>query len=67
MTTKKDEAGADQVQATVDKEEDQGFRGVKVDPVPNEEYTLTTGPSSPSYFEDEHTRAPQHATKPETD
>lgn len=65
MTTKKsDDLGNDEVQTKVDTETEQGFRGVKVDPVPDEEYTLTTGPNSPSYFEDEHSRAPQHSTNP---
>lgn len=36
------------VQEKADKETDQGFVGTKVDPVPNEAYTLTTGPDSPS-------------------
>jgi hypothetical protein len=35
-----DSAVADQVQNAVDKETEQGFRGVEVDPTPNENYTL---------------------------
>lgn len=35
-----DAAVADQVQAAVDVETEQGFRGVEVDPTPNENYTL---------------------------
>lgn len=31
---------AAQVQADVDKETDQGFRGIKTDPTPNENYTV---------------------------
>ena len=31
---------ADQVQAAMDVETEQGFRGVEVDPTPNENYTL---------------------------
>jgi hypothetical protein len=34
------EVGADQVQQQVDAEEEQGFRGEKVDPTPNEHYTV---------------------------
>jgi hypothetical protein len=30
------------------KEQDQGFRGVAVDPNPNEAYSLQTGPDSPT-------------------
>lgn len=32
--------GAEQVQAKMDEEQEQGFRGVKVDPTPNEHYTV---------------------------
>jgi hypothetical protein len=39
MASKKDDAEA-QVQAAVDAETDQGFRGTEVDPTPNENYTL---------------------------
>lgn len=38
-TQPKDEASAE-VQKQVEKEEEQGFRGVEVDPTPNENYTL---------------------------
>lgn len=37
-----------QVDAAIAKEQEQGFRGVKVDPNPNEEYSLQTGPDSPT-------------------
>lgn len=61
MTTAKDraaakdadkatEASAKQVQEAVDKETDQGFSGVEVDPTPNENYTLkgvTSGKPTP--------------------
>jgi hypothetical protein len=44
MTEKKASAAADggaqQVQDKVDAETDQGFRGTKVDPRPNEDYTV---------------------------
>lgn len=60
--------GADEGQAQVDKavakEVEQGYHGVRVDPIPNEAYTLTTGPDSPPHVEDDATRVGQvHATK----
>lgn len=39
-------AGDHAVQAQVDKEEEQGFRGVEVDPTPNENYTVSGVTSS---------------------
>ena len=44
------EASAKQVQEAVDKETEQGFSGVEVDPTPNENYTLegvTSGKPTP--------------------
>jgi len=38
--TEHGDLGASQVQANFDKETDQGFRGVDVDPTPNENYTV---------------------------
>ncbi|HEY8819240.1 MAG TPA: hypothetical protein VIM25_10535 [Candidatus Limnocylindrales bacterium] len=38
MATK--DHGQDEAQATVDKEEEQGFRGVKVDPTPDSHYSV---------------------------
>lgn len=41
MTDKKSaDQGQDEVQATVDQEEEQGFRGTKADPTPNENYSV---------------------------
>ena len=42
MATKnaKGDAGSAQVQSKMDKLTEQGFRGVKVDPRPNEDYTV---------------------------
>ena len=40
MATKKDDSGAAEVQAKVDAENELGFRGVRVDPTPLENYTL---------------------------
>lgn len=45
-----DKAIADRAQAVADEETAQGFRGVKVDPTPNEAYTVsgvTTGQPTP--------------------
>ncbi len=53
MATKNDKAtdkAAEQVQKAVDVETDQGFRGTKVDPTPNENYTaagVTSGKPTP--------------------
>jgi hypothetical protein len=47
---KKDDAGQAEVQQTVDEEQAQGFRGTKVDPTPDENYTVagvTAGKSTP--------------------
>jgi hypothetical protein len=38
--SKKDDGGAAEVQANVDKANDQGFLGTAVDPTPRENYTL---------------------------
>lgn len=34
------DGGTDEVQAAVDRETEQGFRGIEVDPTPNENYTV---------------------------
>lgn len=50
MASKKDDGGAAEVQAKVDEENEQGFRGVRVDPTPLENYTLdgvTSGKPTP--------------------
>lgn len=39
---------AGDVKKQIDTEQEQGFYGQKVDPVDNAEYTLTTGPDSPT-------------------
>lgn len=54
------------VQEKVDEEQDQGFLGEKVDPIPDEEYTLQTGPASPPYLDDPNTRVEQMTVVPET-
>jgi hypothetical protein len=40
MATAKDNKDAEKVQSAVDVETEQGFRGVEVDPTPNENYTV---------------------------
>ena len=59
MATSKtgDDAGAKEVQATVDAAEDVGFIGTKVDPTPNEAYTVagvTSGAETPETAEPKH-------------
>ena len=49
-TTKTQKSLANEIQSTVDKETGQGFRGVEVDPTPNENYTVagvTAGKPTP--------------------
>lgn len=60
-TPKKDapDKAAAEVQSRVDQEQEQGFVGIKVDPNPNEAYTLATGPNSPPHVPDNTTRAGQ--------
>jgi hypothetical protein len=40
LPSAQEDAGAAQVQAEVDAEQEQGFRGVAPDPTPNEHYTV---------------------------
>lgn len=50
MASKKETSGEDEVQAKVDAENEQGFRGTRVDPTPLENYTLkgvTSGAPTP--------------------
>ncbi|RPH36344.1 MAG: hypothetical protein EHM90_02225 [Chloroflexi bacterium] len=44
-------AGAEEVQEKVDKELEQGFSGTEVDPIPNEAYSVQSGPDSPTVVE----------------
>lgn len=47
---KADAKVADQIQKVVDRESEQGFRGIEVDPTPNENYTVagvTSGAPTP--------------------
>lgn len=52
---KSDQANADKVAANLAQETEQGFRGVEVDPTPNENYTLagvTSGAPTPETDDD---------------
>lgn len=44
----KSDAGQAQAEKTVQTEEEQGFRGVEVDQTPNKEFSLQSGPDSPT-------------------
>lgn len=61
-TTDDGDVGQKQVQQTADREQEQGYVGVKVDLIDNAEYTLTTGPDSPRFVEDDRTRIEQHSS-----
>jgi hypothetical protein len=50
-----DKASAD-VQDKVDEDLAKGYRGTVPDPIPNEEYSLKTGPDSPALVPDNTTR-----------
>lgn len=50
------DAGQAEVQARMDEATAQGFFGEKVDPIPDEEYSLLTGPDSPPHVPDNKTR-----------
>ena len=55
MADKKNDSGAAEVQENVDAENEQGFRGARVDPTPLENYTLqgvTSGKPTPETDED---------------
>lgn len=57
---KSDETSAKgDVQKKVDAEQEQGFLGTKADPRPNSDYSLESGPDSPSAVEDDRTRVTQ--------
>jgi hypothetical protein len=57
VATKKQEADAGQAEAQklVDQETERGYVGAKVDPVPDEEYSLQSGPDSPTAVPDDRT------------
>lgn len=65
MAAKKDDGGAAEVQAKVDAENEQGFRGVRVDPTPLENYTLdgvTSGKPTPETDADAAAKARESAS-----
>lgn len=47
-STPKTDGGQADAQKLVDKAEDRGFIGTKADPRPNSDYSLESGPDSPS-------------------
>jgi hypothetical protein len=63
-TARKDDAGQADVQKRVDKIEEQGFIGQKVDPLPNSAYSLESGPEAPPVHE-QGVRAGQVHADPE--
>jgi len=63
--SKSDDLGASEVQEKVDEETEKGYRGTKVDPLPNSAHSLASGPDSPT-LTDDRTRAEQvHSTPKE--
>lgn len=63
-TSKTDDLGADEVQDKVDAENEQGFRGAKVDPTPDENYTIegvTSGKPTPETDEKAAAKARESA------
>jgi hypothetical protein len=48
---KKDDHGQAEVQKAVEAEQEQGFRGAKVDPLPNSAHSLESGPDAPTVVE----------------
>ena len=62
----KDDLGAKEVQENVDEEHEQGFLGTKVDPTPNENYTLkgvTSGAPTPETDGEAAAKADSHQAK----
>lgn len=51
------------VQKKADKEQAQGYVGVVTDPIPNEEYSLESGPDSPHVVPDDRTQVTQHLSR----
>jgi len=64
MATKpKDDAGQAEAQKIADTAEAQGFIGTKADPRPNSDYSLESGPDSPSPLEQYIDRADRRAER----
>lgn len=59
MTKKESDAATGDVQKQVDDAEAKGFFGVKVDPIPDSEYTLQSGPASPPAVSGDRARIEQ--------
>lgn len=53
------------VDARAAEEAEQGFLGVKVDPLPNSDHSLESGPDSPPAVSSPYERAAQYSTEPE--
>lgn len=49
--SKTQDGGAAEVEKAVTSDQEQGFSGTKVDPIANEEYSLESGPDSPTVQE----------------
>ena len=58
-----DDAGQKQLQQEADKATEQGFYGEEVDPIPNSEYSLQSGPKSPTWPEQKAALAEAEAKK----
>lgn len=43
--------GTEQAQEVADRENEQGYRGVKVDPLPDSAHSLQSGPNAPTVAE----------------
>ena len=61
---KVEDHGQEEVQEKVDHIEDTGVLGEKVDPRPDSDYSLKSGPDSPPATADIHTRVEQIGTAP---
>ena len=67
MAEKKEKTdfGQAEVQKAEQKAEDKGYIGNEVDPIPDREYSLKSGPEGPTVVADIHTRVEQHSTTKE--
>lgn len=62
MAAKKQaDAGQAEVQKKVDEEQEQGFRGSEVDPLPNSAHSLESGPEAPTAAEQRAAKAEKEA------
>lgn len=62
---KTDDAGQAEVAKQVEKIDEQGFIGQKVDPLPDSAHSLESGPDAPAPVEDDRSRSPQPTTSTE--